>query len=238
MISLLLDAIVIILIILAFFIGSKRGLIKSVWKVLALVVTVALVMVLRTPTVNFLADTPVSDRVFNAVTEKLTAKDEDSLQEEQKLPETEEELAEDAGVPSSLMSEFMQLADFEKIQKNIELGIENSVNAVIESASRSVTMIILNIIAAVGLFLLIRLLMEILFCVLKKVTSLPLIGQANALLGGALGIVNVLAVIYILCALASLWAPLNNQISETINQTTLVKFFYNYNILLKLIMKN
>lgn len=234
----LLDAIVIILIILAFFIGSKRGLIKSVWKVLALVVTVALVIILRTPTVNFLAETPVSDRVFSAVTEKLTAKDTDAVQEDSKLPETEEELAEDAGVPSSLMSEFMQLADFEKIQQNIELGVENSVNAIIESASRSLTMIILNIIAAVGLFLLIRLLMGIVFCILKKVTSLPLIGQANAILGGALGIVNVLAIIYILCALASLWAPLNNQISETINQTTLVKFFYNYNILLKLIMKN
>jgi uncharacterized membrane protein required for colicin V production len=219
----ILDVIAVAVILLAFIINLKKGLVKSVWKIAALVLTIVLVIALKTPTVNYLAGTDFANRIYASVSENLSVQIENPISEEN---------FESSAMPQFLISEMMKTVDTDSIYENVNNNLEKGTNEI----ARQLTMLMLKIIAVVGLFILIRILLAVLFNLLNGVSKLPVIGQANALLGGILGVINALAAIYIVCALMSLF-HMNNEMADLINQSHLVKYFYNYNILLQLIMK-
>lgn len=220
----ILDLIVIAIIILAFIISLKKGLIKSVWKIVALVLTIVLVIALKTPTVNYLAGTELADRIYTSMSENLSVELEN--------PVSDEDISDNNTIPQYIMAEMIKAVDTDSIYDNINSSIEKAS----DELARRLTMLMLKIIAVVGLFILIRVLLMFVFMILNGISKFPVIGHANAFLGGMLGIINALAIIYILCAIISLF-PMNSGIYDLINQSYIVKYFYNYNILLQLIMK-
>lgn len=221
----ILDLIVIGMIVLAFVISAKKGLVKSVWKIAALIITIALVMALKTPAVNFLAGTNVSDMIYDTISERLTSDGESEFTEPESTAEGEDNTK--TNIPQYIITEITKSADTEEMYGIINRGTD--------ILAQKLTLWALQIIAVVGLFILIRVLLMALFIIVDAISKLPLIGQANALLGGLLGAVNMLAVIYIACALLSLFAA-ESEICRLINQSYIVKYFYNYNILLQLII--
>ncbi len=212
----ILDIIVIGLVVLSFIISAKKGLVRSVWKIAALVITIVLVMVLKTPSVEFLAKTNVADTIYDFISERMTV-DTESLNGNELTVES------NIGIPQIIAS-------------NITKSAGESINRGTDALTRQLTVFALNIIASVGLFIVIRVGLMIAFQILDGASRLPVINQANALLGGVLGAINMLALIYIACALLSLFAA-DNEVTGLINQSTIVKYFYNYNILLQLILK-
>lgn len=215
----ILDLIVVGVLLLAFFVSAGKGLVKSVWKIAALIITIVLVTALKTPAVNFLAGTNVSDVIYDTISERLTA---DGLTNTDVAEENEKKQI----IPKYILSEITKSEDTEEIYSIINRGTD--------VLSQKLTLWALRIIAVVGLFIIIRVLLMALFMIVDAVSKLPLIGQANALLGGLLGAVNILAVLYIACALVSLFAA-EGKAAELINQSYIVKYIYNYNILLQLI---
>lgn len=215
----ILDLIVVGVLLLAFFVSAGKGLVKSVWKIAALIITIVLVTALKTPAVNFLAGTNVSDVIYDTISERLTA---DGLTNTDVAEENEKKQI----IPKYILSEITKSEDIEEIYSIINRGTD--------VLSQKLTLWALRIIAVVGLFIIIRVLLMALFMIVDAVSKLPLIGQANALLGGLLGAVNILAVLYIACALVSLFAA-EGKAAELINQSYIVKYIYNYNILLQLI---
>lgn len=222
-----LDLIVIGIIVLAFIISAKKGLVKSVWKITALIVTIILVIALKTPTVEFLAGTNISDTVYDFISERLTVQLENPSDLEAGIEAEKDENK--SFVPKFILAEIT--ADTNKMYDSLE----ESINRGTDTITRRLTLWALNIIAAIGLFLFIRAALAIIFVVVDGASKLPVINQANALLGGLLGAINMLAVIYIACALISLFAA-DSEIYAMIDKSTLVKYFYNYNILLQLII--
>lgn len=226
----ILDLIVIGIIVLSFMISAKKGFVRSVWKITALIVTIVLVMALRTPTVKFLAGTNISDTVYDFISERLTVQLE-------RLPEMEEDTNEETGenksfIPKFILDEVINPDNTNRMYDNLEASINRGTDVV----TRRLTLWALNIIAAAGLFILIRVILSVLFMILDGASKLPVINQANALLGGLLGAVNTIAVIYIICALVSVFAA-DTEILALIDKSTLVKYFYNYNILLQFIIR-
>lgn len=219
-----LDLIVAAIILLAFIINLKKGLVKSVWKIAALILTIVLVIALKTPTVNYLAGTELANRIYSSVSESLSVKLEN--------PASDIEESKDNSVPQYIMSEMIKTVDADSIYDNINSSIEKGT----DELARRLTMLTLKIITIVGLFILIRVLLMIVFMILDGASKLPVIGQANALMGGIFGVINALAIIYIVCAIISL-LPVNSDVYDLINQSYIVKYFYNYNILLQLIIK-
>lgn len=222
----ILDLIAAAIVVLSFIVNLRRGLVKSVWKITALVLTIVLVIALKTPVVNYLAGTDMANRIYKSVSDSLTAELENPLNE----VNTDEEAAQSGTIPPYLMEQML---------KTVNSGSDN-INSAIEKGmdelARRLTMLMLKIIAVIGLFIIIRILLMAVFIVLDGASKLPVIGHANALLGGILGIINALAIIYIVCAVLSLLS-VSSDIQNLINQSYIVKYFYNYNILLQLIMK-
>lgn len=226
----ILDLIVIGIIVLSFMISAKKGFVRSVWKITALIVTIVLVMALRTPTVKFLAGTNISDTVYDFISERLTIQLERPPEIE---ADTNEETEENKSfIPKFILDEVINPDNTNRMYDNLEESINRGTDVV----TRRLTLWALNIIAAAGLFILIRVILSALFVILDGASKLPVINQANALLGGMLGAVNTIAVIYIACALISLFAA-ESEILAQIDKSILVKYLYNYNILLKLIIR-
>lgn len=217
----ILDVIVIGLIVLAFIISAKKGLVKSVWKIAALILTIVLVMAFKEPATQYLLQTKLYNTVNNAVCQRLKNEIEGSAESEILVAPEEDKMS----IPQYIIND---------ITDSVETEMYNGINTGTDIISTKLTQWSIQIIAVIGLFISIRLLLMAAFTVINAIVKLPLINQANALLGGLLGAVNMLALIYIACALLSLFTE--SEIVGLINQSNLVKYFYNNNILLQLII--
>lgn len=208
----ILDIILIALFVLAFFIGYKKGFVKSVWKITALILTIVLILILKTPAVKFLSGTNLAVTINTKISESLPQGGGVNIAQTLNLPE------------------FLQGEVDSQITTAQGLPISDTVNS-------SLTSLFITIIACVGLFIIIRLILAAVFMIITAVTELPLIKGVNKLVGGLLGAVNILFIVYLLLAVMSLFASADNMLFEEINNTQLVKYLYNYNILLQLFMK-
>lgn len=212
--SITLDIVLIALLLLAFFIGYKKGFVKSVWKIAALVLTIVLMLMLKTPTVNYLSGTALAETINTKISETVN------------LPQ-----GGGVNIAQSLnLPQFMQSEVNNQITESQDLTINDTVNS-------SLTSLFITIIACIGLFIAIRLILAVIFMIISGITELPLIKGVNKLIGGLLAAVNIIFAVYLLLACVSLFAPADSSLFEEINNTYLVKYLYNYNILLQLFMK-
>ncbi len=220
----ILDLIVVGVIVLAFFISARKGLVKSIWKIAALIVTIVLVSAFKTPAVEYLARTNFADVIYDTVSEKLTV--DETTDADIETGDKEKDDEQKSVIPAYILTEITKSADTEEMYGIINRGTD--------IFAQKLTLWALRIIATVGLFIIIRVLLMFAFIIVNAVSKLPVIGHANALLGGLLGAVNIIAIIYIACALVSLFAA-QGEVARLINQSYIVKYIYNYNILLQLI---
>ena len=207
----ILDIIVLAFILLFFIISYKKGFVKSVWRVVAIVVTIAAVMLLKNPTVSFLAGTDFAANIETAVAERIA------------LPAgaVTSETAQSMNIPTVITNQFLN----------------GAVTSASNELARSVTMITLQIIAFVALFIIIRIALHIAFKLLDSASKLPVISVANRLLGGVMGIAAAVIIISVVFAFISLFARADSPMFDLINGSLIVKYFYNYNIILQLIMQ-
>lgn len=214
--SLILDIALAALLILAYTFGRKKGLVKSVWKIAALVITVAAVMLLKNPVVDFITGTKAAANIYQAISDKI-------------------QLPPGGGVN---ITESLHLPSF--MQPHIDAGVEsvqNTASAVNDAAAMSLTRIIILIAVCVGLFIIIRLLLTGVYYILNGLTKAPVIKGANRFLGGVLGMVNMIFIVFLALALFTMLAPADSFLYEAIDKSYIVKYLYNNNFLLKLFMR-
>lgn len=214
-----LDIIFAALMVFAVIAGARQGLVKSVWRIGAWVITFIAVYAAMTPAANFLHGTELAskiyDSVYSAAAPETALHDGRSLSEITSLPEW---------IVSGADEEFA----------NIQNAASNAAEAAAGAAARAVTDVLIKIIAAVGLFILIRLALALVFIAVNGASKLPVVSGANALLGAVFSGVNVLLGTYIALALVSLFA--NPSVYEFMNGSYIVKHMFNNNILMSLFM--
>ena len=195
--------------------GYKRGFIKSIWGIAAWGITIAAVYAAMNPAIALLNGTKtavnINNSIYTAVADKLTADNNLSLSQATGLPEW--------------------------AVKGISLNdvIDNSVEITAHTAADTITDTVIKIIASVGLFIIIRAVLGILFGIINAVFHLPLINGANRLLGAALSVVGAMIIVYIAAAAVAMFA--NPSIYEHIEKTYIVKEIFDNNILMKLFIK-
>lgn len=218
-----LDVIFVVLMLLALIMGLKQGLVKSVWKIGAWALTGVVVYMAMTPAANFLHGTKMAGNIYDSIYESISSKTTIS----------------ETGALSKPLSETASLPEW--IVSGIEEGGANAVSAVndgieniAQNTARSITDILINVIAAVGLFIAVRLILAVIFAVVDGASKLPVVSGINSLLGGVFSMINMLLGIYLAAALVSLFA--DPALYEYINDTYIVKYLFNNNILMKLFM--
>ena len=127
---------------------------------------------------------------------------------------------------------------FSSVAKDTENKIESVKNDLIEQAAESTTASVINILSIVILYISIRILLFFGLKILNMIFKLPLLKSVNKLAGAAIGFVNALFIVYIICA-GLIWFVPNNSsqlVKDTIADTYITQYFYNNNKLLELFM--
>lgn len=195
--------------------GYKRGFIKSIWGIAAWGITIAVVYAAMNPTIELLNGTKtavnINNSIYTAVADKLTADNSLSLSQATGLPEW--------------------------AVKGVSLNdvIDNGVEITAHTAADTITDTVIKIIASVGLFIIIRAVLGLLFGIINAIFHLPLLNGANRLLGAALSVAGTMIIVYIAAAAAAMLA--NPSIYEYIEKTYIVKEIFDNNILMKLFIK-
>ncbi len=205
MTPLIADIVVSVIIIAAYVIGSRRGLVKTVWNAVSWIAAVAAVFLLIQPAVEVVQKTPIADNLNAKIYTMMQEKPEESIQRESAMPK--------------FMTENRDIID-----------------SISEKTAEDITALALKIAVGLSLFIIMKLVLLILFAVINAISRLPFVNSTNKLLGGLLGVVNIMFVIYALCAAITLMTD-NEEILGIINSSYVIKYFYDNNILMQLMLR-
>lgn len=205
MTPLIADIVVSVIIIAAYVIGSRRGLVKTVWNAVSWIAAVAAVFLLIQPAVEVVQKTPIADNLNAKIYTIMQEKPEESIQRESAMPK--------------FMTENTDIID-----------------SISEKTAEDITALTLKIAVGLSLFIIMKLVLLILFAVINAISRLPFVNSTNKLLGGLLGVVNIMFVIYALCAAITLMTD-NEEILGIINSSYVIKYFYDNNILMQLMLR-
>lgn len=214
--SVLADILLVAILVTAFIYWHNKGLVKSIWKIAALIVTIVLVLLLKNPVADYISDTNLAVNLNNSISEMIS-------------------VPPGGGVN---ITETLNLPEF--MHKELEVGAEsakNTAEAINRTAASALTDTIIIIGVCIALFILIRLALMAAFMLINTATKLPVIKGANKLLGGILGMINVIFIVFLALALFTMFAPTDHNMYDIIDKSYLVKYLYNNNILLKLFMR-
>ena len=215
----IIDIIAIVLIALAVIEGRRKGIVKMLWRIAAWILTLVLVLVLVKPVTEWAMTTDTVQNLIN----QFTFAFENNLSQSELATVTPEKISELTDIPVMFIPE------------GITDSIGGGIAAMAAALAISIAQIAVKLVAALGLFIVIRIALSIVFRILNLATKLPLIHGANKLLGMAMGFINIMFILYIVLGIAAVYIEPSSQWDIAINSTYLVKNLYNNNILLSFI---
>lgn len=224
--------VVIAVLVVSAFSGMKRGLIKTVFSMFSMLVALLLTAVFS-PIITKQLQT--NEKVVGYFSEKVAA----VLPFEGGEEQLGEQGSKSAGTKDQ--GEFLESLPLpESIRKSL---LENNrqnfyqalgVKTFKEYLSNCLACMIISALSFVGTFLIVFVLLKMLCFSLDLISKLPLLNQANHLLGMAAGLLNALIVIWILCIVLTAFSSteFGRKLMLMINESSFLSFIYNNNLLL------
>ncbi len=229
----ILDAVLALGIIISVILGARRGLLKTIWKMGAWVIVILFVVMFKTPFTSMLAQTDAAADMYSAVSERITPVFTHGLNKGEATRQEINDIASSLFMPNIVVSQVLRDYDAEAVSS----GAQSAVNRAVDNISRSITMTVIGFCAALILFILVKIALFIIYRILAAFSKLPVIHGTNHMLGALWGFLSAVLLTYIICAVISFAASDNEAVYTMISETYVVKYFYNYNILLQLFMK-
>lgn len=237
----LIDLVVLVLIGLFALVGLKRGLVKSLVRLIGGVLAVVLAFLLTQSAVTLLSELIVIDGApLSAV---LADMFEEKIAGSFVSPEgiesfftvvpaggyTEQNISEALtinGVPA-LLSGFVAPILLEMVQ--------GSSIALATYVAVALSNVLMTAIAFILLFIIISVLLGLITKLLDKVFNLPVIGLVNRLCGFIFGAIKAVLIVWVVLFLASLLGVVSGPIQGLIDDTVVVKFLSEHNLITTLI---
>lgn len=200
----LLDVILALLAVLIIFIYAKRGAVKSIYGMLSLVVAGVAAFAFGPVLGNLLvkpffsgAENAVYDALLSGTTAVEGAFDLSALFAN--LPQNLADLISRCGV---------DLAKIQSEYGHINLGTEEQLRELARTIAEPVTQYVSQAIGCVAIFVIARIVMFLLRGIVKPLVKLPLLKQADGIIGGLLGVVSAFAYVWIICIAISAFVEL------------------------------
>lgn len=217
--SLIIDLIILGIIILCVFLGYKKGLTKCIIKILSFVIALVIAFVLFKPVSNFIINnTTLDDNIKNSI---VSIVEEDVSENGQ--------VKENTNLPKSMV---------EHINESINNSINETKGAVVNTVAEQISVGIINVLVAIGLFIIARIALMFVSALSSIITDLPIIKQVDKIGGVAYGLVESLIIIFIAFAVISFISPMieSSGLIVAINKSILGSALYNNNLLLNIIL--
>ncbi len=208
--GIILDVILLLIFSMFVFIGYKKGLVKVVFGLIAIIVSLIITIILYRPITNLVIEnTQIDENLSNMIQDKISFNKEQDKKEE--------------------TNQFLD--------KYINDTKEDLENGIIKSSAEIISINIIGVSVLLILFIIIRIIVTIIGLITNKLADLPIIKQFNKAGGILYGIIEGLVIIYVVLAITFfiVSATNNAQIINIIDSSILTKFLYGNNLILKIL---
>ena len=209
--SIIIDIVLIIIIAGSTYRGYKRGIIDVGYKLFAIIVSILVALILYSPITSLIIkNTEIDERIEEVITrnEIIKNKEEDK---------------------SSGIDSYIQ-----NYSKNI---VNETQNLIVKDVARPISHNVVGVGVIFVLFIITKIILALLKTFTDIISNIPIIKQCNEFVGLIYGILVGLLIIYGLLAITFLVLSLSGdiEINTIIENTYVTKFFYNNNVILKLL---
>ena len=211
--------------------GYRKGFIRIVLSVAMTLVSFILAMLLSKPCEDFIKNnTHIYDKINTQMEEYISKhiKEEVNFKSEQLQGEAIKELKLPKTIQDRLISD-----------NNPDVKLNLGADTFTEYLAKSLTDMLIESRSVIVLFVLLKVILRIVVMVLDIVSKLPVINGLNKSLGGAVGIVEGILIIWGACIFltAASGTEIGQKIFSAISSNKVLSFIYNKNVLLNF-MKN
>lgn len=222
------DLIFVLIVVISSIIGYKRGIIKTLFPMLSLIICVVLTGIISRPVGDFIYEkTSITSNVRDKVSSKIKIEIDNNAESNS--------IEENKALDKIHLPEVIR----EKIKENNNytqyaiLKVENFNDYVIEYIVR----LIINILSYIISFLLIFILLRIIVKLLDIVCKIPIVGGANKILGLLAGLIIGLIIAWIGTLFLSIIFYDIYSVGES-NKDNILELIFKNNIILKKIINN
>lgn len=216
--GIIVDLIIIGLILLSVFLGYKKGLAKSLIKILSFFIAIIIAAVFYKPVSNFVIEkTQIDENIKQSIVNIV----KDDIEETG-------EVKEESNLPKAMTN---------YINESVKNAVNETKEKVVENAAEGISVAAINVGVAVGLFVIVRILLLIVSLLSDLLTDLPVLKQFDKTGGVIYGLLRALIVIFLVFAVISFISPLIEEtgIIALINKSFVGSLLYDNNLLLKII---
>lgn len=213
--GIILDLIIVAIIASNIFICYKKGLVKLAVGLVAVLAAIILSVILYKPVSNLIIkNTGIDKKIENVIIENFSADTQNGEE-----------------------TRYVGIIDY--LEKYANDAVTKTQNEIVYETAGTMAVKITNVIVLLAIFIIVRAVLVLLTFVSDAITSLPLIKQFNEVGGVIYGIIKAFLIVYIILAIVFLIVLVsgNSTISDMISSSHITKFFYENNLLLKIIFK-
>lgn len=207
------DLIIVAIIAINIFVCYKKGLVKLAVGLIAVLGAIILSLLLYKPISNAIVkNTEIDEKIENIIVEKFSVETDDNAE-----------------------VRYVGIMDY--LEKYVDDAVNKTQNEIVYATAGTMAIRIVNIAVILIIFLVVRVALMMLTFISDIITSLPILKQFNEVGGVLYGVVKALIIIYIVLTIVFfiVYATGNVTISGAIDSSFITKFFYNHNLLLKII---
>ena len=209
----ILDVIIVAIVVLNIFICYKKGLVKLAVGLIAVLAAIILALILYKPVSNIIIkNTDIDEKIENAIINNFSA-------------------------DTNGNGEVRYVGILDYLEKYVDDAINKTQNEIVYETAGTMAIKIVNTAVLLGIFLIVRIVLQLLTFVSDIITSLPIIKQFNEVGGVLYGIVKAILIIYVILAILFfvIFATENATISNAIADSFITKFLYEHNLLLNIL---
>ncbi|MBQ9766407.1 MAG: CvpA family protein [Lachnospiraceae bacterium] len=220
-----------LLIVILFFVimgiyGFNKGFVKSLFSLVTLILTVIFTVIISPHIATWVKEnTGMYDAAKDGVCEFIA-----NLAEA-----AEEEAGESKEIDELPLPEAIRDFLDEHMGKDEEVDL--SIDKYGEKAGAYIANIVINAATFIATFIVIMIILKVLVQLLDVISKLPVLNGVNRLAGTALGLLEALIIVWILCVAVTAGAStdLGLIFLEQINESDVLSFLYNNNYLMRVI---
>lgn len=212
-VGIVVDLILVAIIALNVFLGYKKGLIKVAFNFLAFFIAIIMTIILFKPISNLIIEkTQIDNNIEKGIIENFSSK-------------------------NNVNNETQESSNFiEKyINEKIKTTAAEAKNQAVESIAKTISIRLTEIITAIGLFVVIRILLILLRFLSDMLAELPIIKQCNEAGGIIYGLLKSVIIIYFILTIIFIVSSINGNgfVNNAIDESYITKFLYNNNVIVK-----
>lgn len=211
--GIILDVIIVAIVVLNIFICYKKGLVKLAVGLIAVLAAIILSLILYKPVSNIIIkNTDIDEKIENAIINNFSA-------------------------DTNGNGEVRYVGILDYLEKYVDDAINKTQNEIVYETAGTMAIKIVNTAVLLGIFLIVRIVLQLLTFVSDIITSLPIIKQFNEVGGVLYGIAKAILIIYVILAILFfvIFATENATISNAIADSFITKFLYEHNLLLNIL---